>query len=232
MVVAVFFVPLIWIKGGTQRTGGVIGLALAAVALPLVLALVTKRRISGLGAPPPCTPQEPIHEAAPPLTTTAAAEQEKDILLATRPRKVRFTSQGYAVVFGMVFATQLVAGSLFVAVLGISGQWHFAILKNVLALLLWSSLLWRCVSFFRNRIRERRLFSDGELSHGFVVNRAKTGLGTQIVFRYRDFTGKLFQNHATDFSGSLYEDMPLHVFYNQLDSCHSAALESSLFRVG
>jgi hypothetical protein len=52
------------------------------------------------------------------------------------------------------------------------------------------------------------------------------------VYRYRDLGGKLFQNCATDFSNTLYEDMPLHVFYDQLDSCESAALESSFYRVG
>jgi hypothetical protein len=52
------------------------------------------------------------------------------------------------------------------------------------------------------------------------------------VYSYRDSSGKGFQNRVTDFSNKLYEEMPIHVFYDPLNSCESAALESSLYRVG
>ena len=231
-VVAIIVVPLVWKMGGTQRTGAAIGLVIIAVVVPLVLFLIAKRRLARLAAPMPCAPQEVPHEASPVLTTGAAADQEKDVLLAMHPRRVRLTGRGYSFVFLMFFATQLVTGMLFVTVWGNDGQWHVAFLKNALALLIWSTLLWRCVSFFRNRIRERRLFLDGEFSHGIVVVQGKTAFGSQIVYRYPDLSGNLHQNHATDFNGTLYEDMPLHVFYDQIDSAHSASLESSLFRIG
>ena len=230
--VAILLVPVIWMKGGSEGIGGAIGLAITFVALPLVLVLFTKRRISRLAALQPSTPQEIVHEAAPALTTSAASDQETDAFLAMRPRMVRLTRRGYSFVAGIALLTPFVAWLLSVALRGIAGQWNIAIVKYVLALLLWSSVLWRCVSFFRNRIRERRLLMNGELSHGFVLNQSKTAFGSQIVYRYRDLGGKLFQNCATDFSNTLYEDMPLHVFYDQLDSCESAALESSLYRVG
>jgi hypothetical protein len=52
------------------------------------------------------------------------------------------------------------------------------------------------------------------------------------VYSYRDASGKGFQNRVTDFSNKLYEEMPIHVFYDPLNSCESVALESSLYRVG
>ena len=226
------FAAAIWMRGGSEALAGVIGIAIAAVALPLVLVLFTKRRLSRLAALQPRTPQQIVHAVAPALTISAAADQERDAFLAMRPRMVRLTRRGYSFVAGIALLTPFVAWLLSVAVRGIAGQWNIAIVKYVLALLLWSSVLWRCVSFFRNRIRERRLLVNGELSHGLVLKQSKTTYGSQIVYRYRDLSGKLFQNCATDFSNTLYEDMPLHVFYDQLDSCESAALESSLYRVG
>jgi hypothetical protein len=46
---------------------------------------------------------------------------------------------------------------------------------------------------------------------------------------YRDASGNGFQNRATDFSNTLHEEMPIHVFYDSLDSRESAVLEGSLY---
>ena len=95
----------------------------------------------------------------------------------------------------------------------------------------WALGLWSCVSFFSNRIRERRLFMNGELLQGTVVSRSDTRAGRQIVYCYRDCRGHGFQNRTADFSNRLYEEMPVHVFYNPLDSRQGAALEASLYTV-
>jgi hypothetical protein len=90
--------------------------------------------------------------------------------------------------------------------------------------------LWSCVSFYRNRFRERSLFINGELSRGIVMTQSSTQLGSRIVYSYKDENGNGFQKRATDFSKKLYEEMPIHVFYNPLNSRESAVLEGSLFR--
>jgi hypothetical protein len=72
---------------------------------------------------------------------------------------------------------------------------------------------------------------NGELSQGVIVTQYGTQLGSHIVYGYRDGSGNALQNRATDFSKKLYEEMPIHVFYNPLDSRESAVLEGSLFQL-
>ena len=72
---------------------------------------------------------------------------------------------------------------------------------------------------------------NGELALGTVMTQSNTQVGSRIVYSYGDGSGNRFQNRATDFSNQLHEEMPIHVFYNSLDSRESAALEGSLYKV-
>jgi len=139
---------------------------------------------------------------------------------------------GYAYSLGVALATALVLWLLSFGLLGIAGPTSESKTKGVFIVLTCSVLLWPCVSFYRNRIRERRLFMNGELSQGVIVTQSNTQLGSRIVYRYQDGRGNLFQNRATDFSKKLYEEMAIHVFYNPLNSRESAVLEGSLYQVG
>jgi hypothetical protein len=115
---------------------------------------------------------------------------------------------------------------------GVASPSNAGIAKYVFASLVYSWALWSCAFFFRNRIRERRLFMNGELSNGYVVTQSETPYGRHIVYSYRDTIDTGFQNRATDFSNKLYEEMPIQIFYDPLNPRESAALESSLYRLG
>lgn len=216
---------------GPYGIRGALLIAVPFIALPLGSGLVAKYRLSRIAAIH-ARPELVVHEETPASAIRAAADQEKDISLAMRPRSVRLTMRGYLYTAGVALATAPMLWLLTLVLRGIADSSHAGIAKYLVALLVWSWTLWSCVSFFRNRIRERRLFISGELSQGFVLTQSKTRYGSLIEYRYRDASGKGFQNRATDFSNKLYEEMPIHVFYDPLNSCESAALESSLYRVG
>jgi hypothetical protein len=132
----------------------------------------------------------------------------------------------------MALVTAFVLWLLSLVLRGIAGPSNLATIgKGVVALAIWSWALWSCISFFRNRIRERRLFMNGELSLGVVVTQSGTEFGSRIVYRYRDATGNSFQNRATDFSKKLYEEMSVHIFYNPLNPSENAVLEGSLYQI-
>jgi hypothetical protein len=218
---------------GPYGMRGAVLLAVPFVALPLGSGLVAKYRLSRIAEIQPGRPGQVVHGTTPPSATQAAADQDNDVSLAMRPRTVRLTMRGYLYTAGVALATVFVLWLLSLVLRGIAGPSNLAILgKYVVALLVWGWALWSCISFFRNRIRERQLFINGELSQGIVLTQSKTRYGSLIVYSYRDASGKGFQNRVTDFSNKLYEEMPIHVFYDPLNSCESVALESSLYRVG
>jgi hypothetical protein len=131
----------------------------------------------------------------------------------------------------MALATAFVLWVLSFGLRGLLGPSGAGKMKSVLVVVLWTVFLWSCVSFYANRIRERRLFLNGELSRGIVMAQSNTQLGSRIVYSYSDKNGNGFQNRATDFSKKLYEDMPVHVFYDPNNSRASVILEGSLFQL-
>ena len=156
-------------------------LAVPFVALPLCSGLIAMYRVSRIadiqGRPPL------VYGTAVGSATQAPTDQRNDVALAVRPRIVHLTIRGYFYVGGVALAAGLVLWLLSLVLRGIAGPLNPAIAaKYALALLIWSWAFWPCVSFFRNRIRERRLFIDGELSQGFVLTQSKTSYGRLIVY--------------------------------------------------
>jgi hypothetical protein len=90
---------------------------------------------------------------------------------------------------------------------------------------------WICFGFFRNRIRERSLFVNGEFATGTVTNRSEGSQSAHIVYAFKAASGRAFQNRVFDFSKNQFEQMPVHVFYDPLNPSRSAALEASVYRV-
>ncbi|MGC1482900.1 MAG: hypothetical protein WA789_03815 [Candidatus Acidiferrum sp.] len=211
---------------------GALGIAVPFVALPLGSGLATKHRLTRIAALETSAKQGTVGGTKPVLATPGAAGQDKDASLAMRPRTVRLTVRGYMNIAGVAMAMTFVLWLLSLVLRGIADPSSGTITKTVVALFVWSWALWSCFSFFRNRIRERRLFVNGELSQGCVLIQSRTRYGSQIVYSYRDASGNGFQNRVADFSKKLYEEMPIHVFYDPLNSRESAALESSLYRIG
>jgi hypothetical protein len=132
----------------------------------------------------------------------------------------------------MALVTAFVLWLLSFGLQGVAGPSNADRAKSAFVLLVWGLSFWSCISFYRNRIREKRLFTNGEVSEGVVLTQSDTRIGRRIVYSYRDGSGTGFANRATDFSNKLYEEMPIHVFYDPLKSRESAALEGSLYRVG
>lgn len=219
-----------WVRG-PYGIRGAMQIAVPFVALPVGSGLFTWYRLANIVVGQPYSNRQVLDGATAVSATAAASERVNDVSLSMRPRPVRFTMRGYLYCAGMTLITALVLWLLSVGLQGIAGPSNADRAKSLFALLIWSLALWSCISFFRNRIRERRLFIDGEVSEGVVLTQSESRVGSRIVYRYRDRSGSGFENRATDFSNKLYEEMSIHVFYNPLDSRESAALEGSLYQV-
>lgn len=220
-----------WVRG-PYGIRGAMQIAVPFVALPVGSGLFAWHRLANIAVRQPYSNRRVVDGATAVSATAAASERVNDVSLAMRPRTVRFTMRGYLYCAGITLVTAFVLWLLSVGLQGIAGPSNADIAKSLFAFLIWSLALWSCVSFFRNRIRERRLFVNGEVSEGVVLTQSESRLGSRIVYSYRDGSGSGFQNRATDFSNKLYEEMSIHVFYDPLDSRESAALEGSLYRIG
>lgn len=214
---------------GPWGAEGALLIAIPFVLMPFVWGLVTRYRLSkiavrhvGAKTPPAASVAE---------TTGDDTTSQNDASFAARPRAIRFTKRGYIYSFGMALATAFALWIMSIGVRGLVGPSGTDKTKGVFIVALWTVFLWSCVSFCRNRLRERRLFIHGELSRGLIVTHSNSQLGSRIVYSFKDGNGKGFQNRATDFSKRLYEEMPIHVFHNPLDSRESAVLEGSLFQL-
>ncbi len=210
---------------GPWGAEGALLIAIPFVLMPFASGIVTRFRLSRIGV---------RHADAKALSVAAATQDDtiapNDFAFAARPRAVRLTNRGYVYSFGMTLATAFVLWLLSFGVRGLVSPSSENKTKSLFIVVVWTAFLWSCVSFYRNRLRERRLFTHGELSRGIITTQSNTQLGSRIVYSYGDGNGKSFQNRATDFSKKLYEEMPIHVFYNRLDSRESAVLEGSLFQ--
>lgn len=216
---------------GPYGVNGAAMIAAPFVLLPLASGLLIKYRMSRLSAVHPRIQQGAIDRAKPASASLAVADQEKDALSAMRPRVVRLTTRGYLYCAGMALVTAFVLWLLSFGLQGISGPSNADKAKSAFVLLVWGFAFWSCISFFRNRIREKRLFTSGEVSEGVVLTQSDKRIGSRIVYSYRDGRGSGFANRATDFSNKLHEEMPVHIFYDPLNSRESAALEGSLYRL-
>ena len=212
------------LKGPSGAQGALL-ISIPFVLLPIASGIVTRVRLSRIGA---------RHTDAKAPSVAPATQDDtipsNDFAFAPPPRAVRLTNRGYVYSFGMTLATAFVLWLLSFGVRGLLSPSSAGKTKSLFMVVVWTTFLWSCVSFYRNRLRERRLFTHGELSRGIITTQSNTQLGSRIVYIYNDAVGKGFQNRATDFSKKLYEEMPIHVFYNPLDSNESAVFEGSLFQ--
>lgn len=212
--------------GGAE---GALLIAIPFVLMPFASGLVTRFRLSKIAV-------RHVGAKVPAAGPVAAANRDdtspqNDVAFAARPRAVRLTTLGYVYSLGMALATALVLWLMSFGVRGLVSSSSANKTKSLFAVVVWTAFLWSCVSFYRNRLRERRLFTHGEISRGIIATQSNTQIGSRIVYRYNDGNGNSFQNRATDFSKKLYEEMPIHVFYNPLDSRESVVLEGSLFQL-
>jgi hypothetical protein len=217
-----------WAKG-PYGFRGALQIAVPFVVLPVGSGLFTWYRLSNVVVRPPDSRGQFVHGATAIPAARAASVQLDDVSLAMRPRLVRLTTRGYLYTAGMVLLTAFVLWLLSFGLQGIAGPSNTDRAKSAFIVLIWGLSLWSCISFFLSRIREKHLFTNGEVSGGVVLTQSEARIGSRIVYSYSDARGSSFQNRATDFSNKLYEEMSIHVFYDPLDSRKSAALEGSLY---
>ncbi|HYL85609.1 MAG TPA: hypothetical protein VE263_15345 [Candidatus Angelobacter sp.] len=154
------------------------------------------------------------------------------LCLTPRPRKVRMSWLGRLYVVGVGTATVLGLWLLSFMVQMLVHPPPSAAVKLVFGVVVYCGWCWICFAFFRNRIRERNLFVNGEVAMGTVATRTEGSQGAHIVYVFQAATNGAFQKRVFDFSKNQFKQMPVHVFYDPLDPSRNAALESSLFRVG
>jgi hypothetical protein len=208
---------------------GALGLGVAFLLLPASLALLGQYRLSR------------IKRIATGLARTAspvAADQHTQsnfeldgFCLTPRPRQVKMSWLGRLYVVGVGGLTVLAMCLLSIMVRGLLHPVPGAALKVAFAVVVYSWWGWCCLAFFRNRIRERNLFVNGEFTKGTVATRMEGSQGAHIVYVFQSASGRAFQNRVFDFSKNQFEQMPVHVFYDPLDPSRSAALETSVYHV-
>lgn len=208
------------------RSGAWAGLMVgsAFILLPVSMGLLTKYRIGRV---------EKIRDRfadARDITSPVPAQVQQfsdESRYLQRPRRVQLRLRGWLYLAAGAGGTVLVA-LLFRIIL--QDRQAFQSLKGILALFILGLNGWLCVSFFRNRWRERRLFSQGCFASGLVLSQAERRSSLpRITYTFRDLVGRQFQTTATDFSRELYEEMPIHVFYDEQDPMRSAVLEARFF---
>jgi hypothetical protein len=209
---------------------GALGIGVAFLLMPASVALLGQYRLSRI---------EQIATGLARTTSPAApggqAQSNFELdrfCLTPRPRQVKMSWLGRLYVVGVGGTTVLAMWLLSIIVRGLLHPVPGAALKVVFAVVVYSWWCWCCLAFFRNRIRERNLFVNGEFARGTVATRSEGRQGTHIVYAFQGASGSTFQNRVFDFSNNQFEQMPVHVFYDALDPSRNAALETSLYRVG
>jgi len=227
----ILLASMAWIRGPYGFSGAAL-IFVPFVGLPLLSGLFSRYRLSTISLSQVNAPAGIGGAGMPTWSPRAFAEQTDPAGWAIRPRVVHLTMRGYAYAAVAMLAAAFVLWLLFRTLRGFAGLSNTSMVSLVFAIFGCSFALWQCVSFFRDRLRERRLFAEGELAQGLVLNRTQMRNSTRIAYSYRDARGTSFQNRATDFTSQLFEEMPIHVFYDPADPGRSVALEGSLYRIG
>jgi hypothetical protein len=82
--------------------------------------------------------------------------------------------------------------------------------------------------FLRNRIRERQLLANGELTTGYVTAQSNSRYTQSIDHCFRRGDGTIITGHCNDASRSLFEGMTMAVFYDAQDPRRSVPLDASM----
>ena len=158
--IGVLFASIAWLRGPYGLSGAAM-IAVPFVLLPLISGVVTKYRLSTLLGAGPRTARAVIHEANSTSAEPALAGPENNPSVLMRPRTVRLVPRGYLYIAGVAVVSAFLVWVLAFFLRGIAGSSNTTTGKLIVAVLLYSGLLWQCFSFFRNRVREKQLFADG-----------------------------------------------------------------------
>jgi hypothetical protein len=214
---------------GRQGWTGALAMGVAFFFLPAALVIVAQTRLSRIARSSSQTNRD--GEVFTPPTYVIAGSDADPLRFSSRPRTVRMSWRGrlyaiavMAVTVSIVWLISLLAPQLLHPPAGS----EFTSFLGVGAFCWW---LWSCVAFFRNRIRERSLFADGDIATGTVLSRRDERYGPYIVYSFRTANGNSVQTRCRVYSNDQFEQMPLRVFYDPIDPSQNGALESPLYRV-
>ncbi len=229
-VIGLVLVLLAW--RGPWGLSGALMIGAAFLSLPASMVLVGQYRLTRIRRIV-IGPGRSIDAAITAGQTQTQSNSELDrFCLTPRPRQVKMSWVGRLYIVGVGGATVLGLWLLSIMVRASLHPLPGVALKLVFSVAVYSWWCWICFAFFRNRIRERSLFVNGEFATGTVANRSEGSEGAYIVYAFQAASGRAFQNRVFDFSKNQFEQMSVHVFYDPLDPSRSAALETSLHRVG
>jgi hypothetical protein len=215
------------------------GILLAFSGLPVYYALSAFHQVRKLKALrfQPATDQPTItisemSSSGVPSKTIAFKEKEFPELAALpRPRKLKMTWKGR---FYLVFA--LVVVSLF-TVYGLPALWsefnnpHSSHGKNWTLVAPLAVIYGYSLAFFRNRVRERQLLGNGELTSGYVTAQNNGRYTQSIQYCFKLSGGRLEFGRCNDASRSLYEGMTVPIFYDANNPKRSIPLDCSLTKI-
>jgi hypothetical protein len=145
-----------------------------------------------------------------------------------RPRKLKTTWKGrgywaFALVLVVLYTMYGVSAAL--GEFRISHSWN----GNDFMPLVPAAMIYGWFFFFlRNRIRERRLLADGELATGYVTAQSNGRYTQSIDYCFRRADGAMVAGSCHDASRSLFEGMPVAVFYDAQDPRRSVPLDSAM----
>lgn len=209
---------------------GALLIGLAFLWLPASKVLIGQHRLSRIQQ----IATRPAPTVGPPdLDGLTQSNLESDrFCMMPRPRQVKMTWLGRLYVVGVAGATVLAMWLLSIMAQAFLHPVPGVALKAAFAVVVYGALCWSCFAFFRNRIRERNLFVNGEIARGTVATRTEGTDGAYITYTFQVASGLVYQKRVFDFSKNQFEKMPLHVFYDAVDPSRNAALETSLYRMG
>lgn len=214
--------------GGSYGFSGAAMIGMAFIGFPGAFGLIAFLRISKLREARAKTSVRD-GELLAAIRKHRAILQDQSTLFLLRPRRVRLSGRGWLYFLGVAGISILLVLGMSFFVKEIERDLTKDVFKNFLGIGIFIFWLWQCFSFFRNRIREWKLFQNGEVAVGEVMQKNSTRYTNNIVYGFRDTANCGFQKRETDFPGMLFEEMSVHVFYDRDDPRQSVALESSLY---
>jgi len=170
-------------------------------------------------------------ESGAPSKTIVFEDREfPELARVLRPRKLRMTWKGRSYT-----AFALVVVGLF-TVYGLPALWcefknprssrrNWTLVASLIIIYGYS------FTFFRNRLRERQLLGNGELSSGYVTEQNNGQYTHSVQYCFKLSGGRLGFGRCNDASRSLYEGMTVPVFYDPDKPTHSIPLDCSLTKI-
>lgn len=163
-----------------------------------------------------------------PNTELSKKGDYRELVTLARPRKPKMAWRGR--LYSILAAAIVTLYSYF----GLPATWNLFWQLHFQKVEAWLLLSWPAIIygyafvFFRNRLRERHLIANGEVTSGYVFAEQNNRYTQSIRYRFQDATGRVITAKCNDPSRSLYEGMTIPVFYDLENPKRSLPLPCSL----